>query len=195
MERAARPGRVESLDRAEAARHPTKVRVTRKIAPLTEEALDRAVERFRVVLHDRSLKLSKVRETVARTALTYEGHFTVEDLVRVLHANGVRDGHLATVYRAVPLMVEAGLIQVALVSKSDGQRYEAIFEREPHDHLICTLCERVVEYRSEVLAALQREIAERYDFELDDYVHELRGRCKDCRRAAPEVSPRSEACL
>lgn len=141
------------------------------------------MERFRAVLRERSLKMSKVRESIARTALAYPGHFSVDDLVQQLHENGVRDAHQATVYRALPLMVEAGLIQPALISKSDGQRYEASFEREHHDHLVCTSCGRVVEYQSETLEALQREIAHRHGFVLDDHVLELRGRCRDCRRA------------
>lgn len=149
---------------------------------MKEEAMGRALERFKSVLHDRSLKMSKVRESIARTALAYQGHFSVDDLLNELHSRGVRDAHMATVYRAVPLLVDAGLIQPALVSKSDGQRYEASFEREHHDHLVCTGCGKVVEYQSETLEALQREIAKRYEYELDDHVHELRGRCKDCRR-------------
>lgn len=129
--------------------------------------------------------MSKVRESIARAALAYQGHFSVDDLVRSLQEEGVHDAHQATVYRAVPLMVEAGLIQPALVSKADGQRYETAFEREHHDHLVCTSCGRVVEYRSEALEAMQREIAQRFDFELDDHVLELRGRCKACRRGEP----------
>ncbi|HKO50110.1 MAG TPA: Fur family transcriptional regulator [Polyangiaceae bacterium] len=152
--------------------------------------MDRAMERFRAVLRERSLKMSKVRESIARTALSYQGHFSVDDLIGVLHQRGVRDAHLATVYRAMPLLIDAGLVQLALVGKSDGQRYETAFEREHHDHLVCTGCGRVVEYQSETLEALQREIAKRYDFELDDHVHEMRGRCKDCRRsgAAPRAA-------
>jgi Fur family ferric uptake transcriptional regulator len=160
------------------------MRTARRKAAVGEEVLGRALDRFRSVLHERSLKMSRVRESIARTALLYEGHFSVDDLLRLLHADGIRDAHMATVYRAVPLMVEAGLIHPALVSKSDGQRYEAAFEREHHDHLVCTSCGRVVEYQSEKLEALQQEIAARYDFELDDHVHELRGRCKECRRKA-----------
>ncbi len=118
--------------------------------------MGRALERFRSVLKDRSLKMSKVRESIARTALAYEGHFSVDDLLNVLHERGVRDAHMATVYRAVPLLVDAGLIQPALVSKSDGQRYEAAFEREHHDHIVCTGCGVVVEYHSEALEAMQR---------------------------------------
>jgi Fur family ferric uptake transcriptional regulator len=180
----ARGRRASALDRCEPTPHPLGVRTVRKGAAISADVMNRALERFRSVLHERSLKYSKVREAIARAALSYHGHFSVDDLLRVLHAGGVRDAHMATVYRAVPLLVEAGLIQAALVSKGDGQRYESAFEREHHDHLVCTVCGRVVEYQSEALEALQREIAARYDFELDDHTHELRGRCKDCRRTA-----------
>lgn len=155
-----------------------------------EADTQRALARFRGVLRHRSLKMSKVRESIARTALGCHGHFTVEELVRLLHQQGVQDAHVATVYRAMPLLVEAGLIQPALVGNGDSQRYEIAFEREHHDHLVCTGCGRVVEYQSEALEALQREIAERYGFAIEAHVHELRGRCSDCR-AQPQRTLRN----
>jgi Fur family ferric uptake transcriptional regulator len=154
----------------------------RKSKAMPDATVERALEQLRQMLRAHSLKTSRVRETIARAALEYEGHFSVDDLARVLRADGVRDAHTATVYRAIPLMLEAGLIQHALVNRADGQLYEVAFEREHHDHLICTGCGRVVEYQSEAMEALQQEIAERFGFELDDHVHELRGRCCDCRK-------------
>jgi Fur family ferric uptake transcriptional regulator len=159
------------------------VRTSRKRA-VREDSVDRALARFRGVLHKQSLRFSKVRESIARAALAYDGHFSVEDLLRELQSSGVRDAHLATLYRAMPLLVEAGLIEAAPVSASDGQRYEAAFEREHHDHLICTNCGQIVEYQSEAMEALQRDIAARYGFAIDDHVHVLRGRCRNCRRNA-----------
>jgi Fur family ferric uptake transcriptional regulator len=169
------------------------MRTIRKTPPLKEEALIRALEELRQLLHARALKMSRVREAIARAALGQTAHFGVDDLLRVLHANGIHEAHMATVYRALPLMVEAGLIQPALTAKADGQRYEVSFEREHHDHLVCTSCSRVIEYQSEAMEALQREIAEKYDFELADHVHELRGRCPDCRRAAGKRAIREHA--
>ncbi len=64
-------------------------------------------------------------------------------------------------------MVEAGLIQPALVSKADGQRYEASFEREHHDHLVCTTCRQGDSNTSPRRSRhCNAEIAQRYDFEL-----------------------------
>lgn len=156
----------------------------RRTAPaLPEPIVSLALTRFTELLRSKSLKLSKVREAIARAALAYEGHFTVDELVRALQADGVGDAHVATVYRAMPLLVEAGLVQPALVAQGDRQHYEATFGRTHHDHLVCRSCGRIVEYESEALEVLEREIAARYEFELIDHVHELRGRCGRCRRA------------
>ncbi len=159
----------------------------RKPAQLREDAIERALDKFRAVVRAQALKTSMVREAIARTALTQPGHFSVDELVQELRANGVAEAHMATVYRAVPLLIEAGLIQPALLSQGEGQRYEVAFEREHHDHLVCTGCGRVVEFHSEALEALQRDIADRYDFLLDDHVHELIGRCKNCRSSSPRA--------
>jgi len=159
--------------------------VRRRQSPsaVPEALVSLALERFTELLRDKSLKLSREREAIARAALAYEGHFTVDDLVRALQAAGVSDAHVATVYRAMPLLVEARLVQPALVAQGESQHYEATFGRAHHDHLVCRSCGRVVEYESEALEVLQREIAARYEFELVDHIHELRGRCGACRRA------------
>ena len=160
------------------------MRPGRKVGRLGQDARARALDRFRHVLRERSLKSSRVREAVARAALAQTGHFTVEDLLRALREGGVHEAHMATVYRAIPLMLDAGLIQPALVLNSDSQHYEVVFEREHHDHLVCTGCGRVIEYQSAALEALQRKIAASYDFELDEQTSELHGKCKSCKRTA-----------
>lgn len=55
------------------------MRVTRKSAAVKKEGIERALERFRAVLEDRSLEMSKARGSIARTALAYEGHFSVDE--------------------------------------------------------------------------------------------------------------------
>jgi Fur family transcriptional regulator, ferric uptake regulator len=159
------------------------MRTSRKNVPskLKDQDIDRGIERLRSVLHARSLKLSTVREAIARSALTYSGHFSVEDLLSVLRSKGVSGAHMATVYRAVPLLIEAGLIQPTMLSRGNGHFYEVAFEREHHDHLVCKSCGEVIEFHSEAMEALQREIAARYDFSIEEHVHELLGRCKRCR--------------
>lgn len=156
----------------------------RRVPPprkLDERGLERAVERLRALTRNKGLKNSSAREGVARAALRRQGHFSVEDLVKELRAGGVTDVHPSTVYRVLPLLVEAGLLQVTLVSRGEGARYERAFEREHHDHLICTACGVVVEFHFEAIEVLQRDLATRFGFHLTGHIHELLGICKDCR--------------
>lgn len=159
----------------------SRAKLTRPARKLEEESVQRALERFRDALHERGLRFSAVREAIARAALNYDGHFEVNDLLRTLRAAKVEDAHLATLYRTLPLLVEAGLIQPTLLSSGERHYYEPAFERPHHDHLVCTVCGKVVEFQFEAFEVLQRDIAARYDFELTAHFHELLGRCKQCR--------------
>jgi Fur family transcriptional regulator, ferric uptake regulator len=152
---------------------------------IEEHAIQRALEQFRAVLQRHALRMTPVREAILRAALTQAGHFDVDDLVRELQGKNVREASMATVYRVIPLLVEAGLLQPTLLSQGERHRYEAAFEREHHDHLICTLCGKVVEFHFEAFEMLQREIAAKYGFELTTHVHELLGRCDECRQRPP----------
>lgn len=156
-----------------------------KAAVPTEASIDRALERFRQLLRSKNLRFSSVREAIARAALAYDGHFEVNDLMRELTRANVKDAHLATVYRTLPLLIEAGLIHPTLLSSGERRFYEPAFERPHHDHLICTSCGRVVEFEFEAFEVLQQDIARRYGFELTEHFHELLGLCADCQKGGP----------
>lgn len=170
-----------ALDERGRGGKPAQVQAKKREVPRDGELVTRALERLREVVHEKDLKNSQVREAIARAALDHGGHFTVEDLVRVLRRQGMDNVHVATVYRAIPLLIESGLIQQSLLTAGDTQHFERAFEREHHDHLICSSCGALVEFHSEALEAMQREIAERHGYTLDSHVHELRGLCADCQ--------------
>ena len=151
---------------------------------LDPSGVDRALEQLRAVVRAKGLKRSEVRDAVARAALRTEGHFTAEELLATLRGQGRTSAHAATVYRVLPLLVEAGLVRESLLSVGQGHRYERAFEREHHDHLVCTSCGRVVEFEFQAFELLQRDLAERLGFRLTGHVHELFGVCERCRRRA-----------
>lgn len=142
--------------------------------------MDDALEKFRGFLRDRSLRITEARETVVRIAIEKRGHFDVDELVAEAERRGLVASR-ATVYRLLPLLMEAGIVQPAVVS-GDRRRYEAAFGQEHHDHLICQSCGKVVEFHFEAFEMLQREVAAKYDFELTGHFHELFGLCGACRK-------------
>jgi Fur family ferric uptake transcriptional regulator len=152
-------------------------------------AARRALDQFGRFLSERSLRLTAARAAIVEAALNRRGHFPIEDLVSDLKRRGIR-GSKATVYRALPLLTEAGILQAAVIS-GDMRQYETAFGREHHDHLVCRVCGEVVEFEFEAFEILQREIAARYGFTLEGHLHQLWGRCRECQARAREVSPSS----
>ncbi len=141
----------------------------------TQEALDR-FERF---LHERDLRLTDARAAIVEAALSRHGHYPLDDLISDLKQRGIR-GSKATVYRTLPLLAEAGIVQAAIVA-GESKTYETTFGRQHHDHLLCRRCGKVVEFEFEAFEILQREVAARYGFRLEAHHHELVGSCPECQ--------------
>jgi Fur family ferric uptake transcriptional regulator len=145
----------------------------------TQEALDR-FERF---LHERDLRLTEARAAIVEAALARQGHYPIEDLIADLKARGIR-GSKATVYRTLPLLAEAGILEPAIIA-GESRSYETTFGRHHHDHLLCGRCGKVVEFEFEAFEILQKEVATRYGFRLDSHHHELLGTCPECLAKEP----------
>lgn len=149
------------------------------------------MDRLRELVREKGLNSSTTRDAVARAAMSIEGHFEAGDLAEKLRDTGLKGAHLATVYRTLPLLLEAGVIQQTMLSVGERHFYESVVDREHHDHIVCRSCSTVVEFRSEAFEAMERELAARYDFELTSHVHELIGVCAKCRRRSTPKTKRS----
>ena len=160
------------------------MRPVRSAPKLDKAGVERALQRLRDLVRERGLKVSEVREKIARAALAMEGHFSIEDLMEALS-----EANTATVYRVIPLLVDAGLLQQAPTPADQGHRYERAFEREHHDHLVCMSCQKIVEFHFEAFEALQRDVAERFGFTLTGHMHELFGTCGNCRKSGARSEP------
>lgn len=152
-----------------------------------------ALARFERQLTSRGLRLTSARRAIAAAVLERDGHFAIEDLVADLRRRGIR-GSKATVYRALPLLTEAGILQAAVIT-GDTRSYEAAVGREHHDHLVCLGCGKVVEFEFEAFEILQREIAARHGFRLDGHHHQLIGRCAECQRLEPARAAEEETAV
>jgi len=146
-----------------------------------EAATGGAAERLKAFLRARGLRMTGEREALVRAALGRRRHFTLEELVEEVVQNDTRASR-ATVYRGLPILIEAGILQPVLVS-DEPRRFELAFGRRHHDHLLCRRCGRVVEFRSSAIEEQQLKVAARHGFRLTSHLHELVGDCATCRRA------------
>jgi len=137
-----------------------------------------ALERFEVFLRSRELRLTEARAAIVEAALARRGHYPIDDLIGDLKQRGIR-GSKATVYRTLPLLAEAGILQPAILA-GDSRSYETTFGQEHHDHLLCARCGTVVEFGFEPFERLQKEVAASHGFRLESHHHELVGTCPGC---------------
>ncbi len=137
-----------------------------------------ALERFEEFLRQKALRLTEARAAIVEAALARAGHYPIEELIADLKLRGIR-GSKATVYRTLPLLAEAGILQPAILA-GDSKSYETTWGHDHHDHLVCARCAKVVEFGEEELEVLQRDIAGRHGFRLETHHHELVGTCPEC---------------
>ena len=107
-------------------------------------------------------------------------HFSAEEVYRRLLDAGESVG-IASVYRVLNQFESAGL-----VSRHQFDGTTSYFELnlgKHHDHLICTECGNILEFVDEEIEELQRKVAERLGFEIDNHALYLFGRCNNpkCR--------------
>ncbi|UCH20527.1 MAG: transcriptional repressor [Deltaproteobacteria bacterium] len=72
----------------------------------------------------------------------------------------------------------------------NGQvRYEHRHLGQHHDHMICTKCKKIFEFKEEKLEALQLKIAASYGFHILQHKMEIYGICTDCLKERTKEMP------
>lgn len=118
----------------------------------------------------KGMRMTEQRRTIARALYDSDDHPDVEELYR--RCSKI-DSHISisTVYRTVKLFEDAGIIE-----RHDFREGRARFEQASeshHDHLINLRTGEVIEFQSEDIERLQREIARRLGYKLVDHRLEL----------------------
>ena len=117
------------------------------------------------------------RRAILETILDLETHPTADQVHAVLsdHTPGISR---TTVYRALETFARMGVITKACHPGS-VVRYDPRIEI--HHHLVCRLCDEVVDISDAALDALPVPDTSRYGFEVHDFRVQLRGLCRGCR--------------
>jgi Fur family ferric uptake transcriptional regulator len=139
------------------------------------------VENFSTHLRKGRLRLTEERRKLLHLILSLPGHFSPEDIISKVKEKSLPISR-ATTYRILPVLVEAGFIQQSLFSSEGKALFEVTWNRAHHDHLICTQCKKIIEFKDNAIELLQREVANKYGFVLEHHVMELMGSCRECRK-------------
>jgi Fur family ferric uptake transcriptional regulator len=132
-----------------------------------------------LLFEQRGIRWTPQRQMVLDTFQKRSGHISAEEV----HTEIIKifpKVNLSTVYRTLELLCELGLaVEVERGKDDDRRRYELV-EGVPHYHLICDSCGVEMELAPEIIQNLQREIRERYNFQLQLPHFAGLGRCAHC---------------
>lgn len=133
---------------------------------------------FAAYLREHNLPVTAQRLAIAELLLSSASHLSAEEILRDLEARSIRAAS-ATVYRTLDLLVTSGLV----VERDFGEgfrRFEPARDVPQHEHLICTSCGTVREFRDERLDRMTTLLAEANGFTRQSHRLEIRGLCADC---------------
>ena len=87
---------------------------------------------------------------------------------------------IATLYRTMKLLIDAGLAEMHTFN--ERTTYERLYQVGHHDHLICKICSKTVEFEHPLIEKYQQEVCERHGFDLKSHRMELFGFCNECQK-------------
>lgn len=120
-------------------------------------------EKLNAFITSKKLRNTPQRDAIVEEIFRTDDHFTSEELFERVKNHPAKPSR-ATVYRALALLVEGGLITEIDLGGSE-KTYDPNFHNSPtHNHLICIDCGKVVEFEDTHLETLNDCLTRRLGF-------------------------------
>jgi len=145
-----------------------------------KEIFEDAHEQFKQFLKKGKHRITPERFEVLDSALGQPGHFGADELF-VSMKNNNSNVSRATVYNTLEL-----LRQCKLLSKrnfgDNKTHYESNFNKQIHDHLICTNCGKIIEFTSPQIQKIVNNICKENGMEYVGYSFNVFGKTKNPKK-------------
>lgn len=134
-----------------------------------------------VALRERGLDLTAQRRAVFEAIYTCPGHVCADQiLAAVTERHPGPKMNKTTVYRALDLLLDLGLIRVHKCG--DGPAKYEPASRGPHSHLLCRRCGKLFDIDNILSARLREDISVHHDFLVELESYPIFGLCATCRK-------------
>lgn len=140
------------------------------------------VDKFREYLVSRATpqRFTDQQKDLVEHIFARHSHFDADQLLKDLEGIG-SDISRATVYRTLTKLVDAGMLRKLEI----GTRvfYEHDYGYPQHEHLVCNVCGKMIEFQHPAIEAAIAEIAAQHQFQMEGHTLVIRGNCLECNRA------------
>ena len=121
-------------------------------------------------------RITPARRALVSALLDADAHVTADDLAEVVQRSHP-DVHRSTIYRTLDALEELGVVDH--VHLGHGRAVYHLLD-DPHQHLVCEVCEEVIEVPDELFRPLADRLARDYGFALRSNHFAVLGRCAEC---------------
>ncbi len=129
-------------------------------------------------LHDSGYKLTGPRLTILEVLEESDGHITSAELLSRVEARDPSIGR-ASVFRTLDLMIKLGIVWTSV--QGGSTIHYMLMPGGHHHHIICTNCDRLIEFEDCRLGALITSLENEYGVRVEGHLLELYGICPECR--------------
>ena len=144
---------------------------------MERQAKAQRFEEYRQRCRERGFALTAQRRAILEAVLDLDNHPRADQVHAALSRKRPRVSR-ATVFRTLE-----GLARLGIIAKACHPGHSARYDgrTELHHHLICTGCDRVIDFSDRHLDAVGVPDTRRFGFVVSDLQVQLRGICRECR--------------
>jgi len=147
-------------------------------------------EDFTLYLNEYKHRKTPERFAILDYIYSIKGHFDMESLFISMSENSMRVSR-ATLYNTIDLLLDCGLV-VKHQFGANVSQYEKAYGSENHNHLICTTCGDVKEYKDEnLLNPSKNKRLQR--FKISYYSMYIYGTCTKCQKTKQLIEKKNKS--
>lgn len=144
-------------------------------------------EQFKKLFQQENIDHFEDRIKILEVFLQTEQHVTINELLQILSEKGFKVD-LDFVRDTMKLICRFGFAQKNRFDNG-RVRYEHRHLGQHHDHMVCTKCKNILEFKNEQLEKLQVTIAATYGFHMLQHRMEIYGICSRCLKDRIQLMP------
>lgn len=130
-------------------------------------------------LHARGLRLTSQRRLVLKILNHTDRHLDAESIWQRAQIEDA-DINLATVYRALNVLVDIGLVQISYLGEGQKRAFYEVVSKPGHLHFACIDCGKVLELDDHAFNQVQRQLEQDYTIKIQTVHLKFEGLCADC---------------